>query len=54
MTLVEKEDEWMKDIIIIKEAKQRLRINCKYGWNFHNYLYTPSGKECSKIGWNKF
>jgi hypothetical protein len=24
-----------------KEAKQRLRINCSYGWNFQNYLHTP-------------
>jgi hypothetical protein len=31
----------MKYIKIIEEAKQRLRINCSYGWNFQNYLYTP-------------
>jgi hypothetical protein len=49
MILVEREDEWMKDIITIEELKQRLRINCNYGWSFHNYLYTPSGKECAKI-----
>ncbi len=39
MTIVEREDVWMKKIITIKEAKQRLRINCSYGWNFQNYLY---------------
>jgi hypothetical protein len=31
----------MKDIITIEEAKQRLRINCNYGWNFQNSWYTP-------------
>jgi hypothetical protein len=31
----------MKEIITIEEAKQRLRINYNYGWNFQNYLYTP-------------
>jgi hypothetical protein len=41
MTLVEREDEWMKEIIIVKEVKQRLKINCSYGWNFQNYLYMP-------------
>jgi hypothetical protein len=41
MTLVERKYEWMKKIITIKEAKQILRINCSYGWNFQNYLYTP-------------
>jgi hypothetical protein len=39
MALVERDDEWMKDIIIIEEVKQRL--NCSYGWNFHNDLHTP-------------
>jgi hypothetical protein len=34
VTLVEREDEWMKEIITIEEVKQRLRINCSYGWNF--------------------
>ncbi len=41
MTLVEREDEWMKESIIVEEAKQRLKINCSYGWNFQKYLYTP-------------
>ncbi len=41
MTLVEREDEWMKEIIIVEEAKQILRINYNYGWNFHNYFHTP-------------
>jgi hypothetical protein len=41
MTLVEREDEWRKEIIIVEETKQRLRINCNYGWNFQNYSYTP-------------
>jgi hypothetical protein len=41
MTLVEREDEWMKEIIIVKEVKQRLKINCNYGWNFQIYLHTP-------------
>jgi hypothetical protein len=41
MTLVERRDEWMKKIITLEETKQRLRINCGYGWNFQNYLYTP-------------
>jgi hypothetical protein len=31
----------MKEIITIEEVKQKLRINCSYGWNFQNYLYTP-------------
>jgi hypothetical protein len=30
----------LKEIIIIKEIKQILRINYSYGWNFLNYLYT--------------
>jgi hypothetical protein len=34
MTLVERENEWTKEIITIEEAKQRLRINYSYGWNF--------------------
>jgi hypothetical protein len=34
MTLVEKKNEWMKEIIIAEEVKQRLRINYNYGWNF--------------------
>jgi len=29
----------MKEIVNTKEVKQRLRINCNYGWNFQNYLY---------------
>jgi hypothetical protein len=41
MTLVEKEDEWMKEIITVKEIKKRLRINCSYGWKFQKKLYTP-------------
>jgi hypothetical protein len=40
MILVEKKDDWMKEIIIVKEIKQRLRINYSHGWNFQNYLYT--------------
>jgi len=31
---VEREDEWMKEIITIKEVQERLKINCSYGWNF--------------------
>jgi hypothetical protein len=31
----------MKENITVEEVKQRLRINCNYGWNFQNYLYTP-------------
>jgi hypothetical protein len=34
VTLVEREDEWMKEIITIEEVKQKLRINFSYGWNF--------------------
>jgi hypothetical protein len=41
MTLVEREDEWMKKYIIIEETTQRLRINYNYGWKFENYLHTP-------------
>ncbi len=41
MTLVEKKDEQMKKIITIEEIKQISRINCSYGWNFQDYLYTP-------------
>ncbi len=41
MTFVERENEWIKEIITIKEVKQRFRINCNYGWNFQNDLYTP-------------
>ncbi len=40
MTLVEKEDDWLKQIITVKEVKQRLRINYSHGWNFQNCLYT--------------
>jgi hypothetical protein len=40
MTLVEKEDEWMKEIIIVKEVKQRLRINWVYFWNFQKKIFT--------------
>ncbi len=39
--LVEREDEWMKFFIIVEEAKQILRINYNYGWNFQNYFHTP-------------
>jgi hypothetical protein len=31
MILVERKNEWMKEIIIVEKAKQRLRINCSYG-----------------------
>jgi hypothetical protein len=31
----------MKDIIIVKKTKKRLKINYNHGWNFQNYLYTP-------------
>ncbi len=34
MIIVEREDEWMKEIITIEEAKQTLRINYNYGWIF--------------------
>jgi len=37
---VEREDEWMKEIITIEEVQERLKINCSYGWNFQDYLYT--------------
>ncbi len=36
MILVEIEDEQMKEIIIVEEVKQILRINYNYGWNFQN------------------
>ncbi len=36
MILVEIEDEQMKEIIIVKEVKQILRINYNYGWKFQN------------------
>jgi hypothetical protein len=53
MILVEKEDEWMKEVINIEEVKQILRINCSYAWNFQIYLYTP--KNASKLDeWGKF
>jgi hypothetical protein len=43
----------MKEIITIKEVKQRLKIHCSYGWNFQNYLYTP--RNVPKIGeWGNF
>jgi hypothetical protein len=41
MSFVERENEWMKKFVTIEEAKQRLKINCSYGWNFQIYLYTP-------------
>jgi len=31
MINVEREDEWMKEIITIKEVQERLKINCSYG-----------------------
>jgi hypothetical protein len=34
MTFVERKDERMKEIIILKKTKQILIINCNYGWNF--------------------
>jgi hypothetical protein len=40
MIPVERKYEWMKQIITVKKAKQKLRINCSYGWNFQNYIYT--------------
>jgi hypothetical protein len=46
MTIVEREDEWTKEIITIEEAKQRLKINCNYGWIF-KIIYNT--KECTKI-----
>jgi hypothetical protein len=48
MIIVEREDEWMKEIITIEEAKQTLRINYNYGWIFLKlFTYT---KDCTRIG----
>jgi hypothetical protein len=53
MTLVEREDEWMKFFMNVEEFKQRLRINCNYGWNFQNYLHTP--RNAAKLDeWGNF
>jgi hypothetical protein len=53
MTFVERKYEWMKEFIIVKKTKQTLRINCNYGWNFQNYLYTP--RNASKLDeWGNF
>jgi len=50
--LVKRKNEWMKEIITIEEAKQRLRINCSYGWNFQ-ILFTP--KNAPKLDeWGNF
>jgi hypothetical protein len=32
----------MKEIINVKKVKQRLKINCSYGWNIQIYLHTPN------------
>jgi hypothetical protein len=38
---------------VVKEYKQRLRINGSYWWSFHNYLYTP--RNAPKLDeWGKF
>jgi hypothetical protein len=51
--LVKRKNEWMKEIITIEEAKQRLRINYSYGWNFQRYLFTP--KNAPKLDeWGNF
>jgi hypothetical protein len=51
--LVKRKNEWMKEIITIEEAKQRLRINYSYGWNFQSYLFTP--KNAPKLDeWGNF
>jgi hypothetical protein len=34
MILVEKQSEWMKEIINVKKHKQIFKINYSYGWNF--------------------
>jgi hypothetical protein len=34
LTLVERKDEWMKEIIIVEEVKTNILKNYNYGWNF--------------------
>jgi hypothetical protein len=53
MTIVERKDEWMKEIITIEEVKEILKINCNCGWNFQDYLYTPRNA-LEIVEWGKF
>jgi hypothetical protein len=50
LLLKEKMNGWKK-FIIVEETKQRL--NCSYGWNFQNYLYTLRNAP-ELHGWGNF
>jgi hypothetical protein len=41
MSIIRRENEWLKEILIIEEGTERLWQHSSYGWSFVDYLHTP-------------
>jgi hypothetical protein len=41
MIVIKRENEWLNEILTIKEGKKRLWRHSNYQWSFVDYLHTP-------------
>jgi hypothetical protein len=41
MIVIIRKNEWLKEILMIEEGKERLQQHSNYGWSFVDYLHTP-------------
>jgi hypothetical protein len=53
MYVIRRENEWLKEILMIEKGKERLQQHSSYGWSFVEYLHTP--RNTPKLDkWNCF
>jgi hypothetical protein len=53
MSIIRRENEWLKEILRIQKGKERLQQHSSYGWSFVDYLHTP--RNTPKLDkWNCF